>query len=207
MFVKGNSELTFLPVDTHEKLESHVRKFLGTEVVKTTVAQSNLLGIYLAINSNGIILPNVASEEEIGRFKSLGLNVYVSKDPHNAHGNNIVVNDKGGIINPRIEDAERKRLSDALGVELVPAVVAGYHTVGSACLATDKGFLAHYSTGDNEMKVLEDALKVSGLKGTANTGVGFVSYGMVANSKGYIAGENTTAFELGRLIEAMGFIE
>jgi len=207
MFIKGNDDYTLIPVDSLKKLEDKVEQFLKTEVIKTTLGQSNLMGAYSAMNSNGIILPNVAYESEVGVFRKTGLNVYVSKDKHNAHGNNISVNNKGGIINPRIGESERKRMEDVLGVELVPTTVGEYYTVGSSCLSTDSGFLAHFKTSREEIKVIEDALKVKGELGTVNTGSGFVSYGAVANTKGYLAGEHTTPFELGRLIQAMDLLD
>ncbi|MEM4360191.1 MAG: translation initiation factor IF-6 [Candidatus Bilamarchaeaceae archaeon] len=205
MFIKGNDEFTFIPIDASDKLRAHIERFLRTKVVRTTVGESNLLGVYIAMNSNGVILPNIAAKKEVERFRSLGLNVYVSEDKHNAHGNNIAVNNKGGIVNSRVPKNEQRRISDVLDVELVPMSIAGYHTVGSACLATDRGFLTHYKTSEDEMKTIESALRVKGTRGTVNTGIGFVSYGIVANRKGYIAGEQTTAFELGRLVEAMDF--
>ena len=206
MFIKTNDETTMLPVDSMKKLEKIVEDNLKTEVVKVSVADSNLLGIYLAMNSNGIVLPNVARQDEIAVMRKCGLNVHVSRDKHNANGNNIAVNDKGGIMNPGISRKEAKAMEDVLGVELVPMTVAGYSTVGSSCIATNTGFLAHYRVKEDEMKDIKDALKVEGNKGTANTGTGFVSYGIVVNKNGYVAGENTTAFELGRLEEALGLI-
>ena len=207
MFVKGNDDVTLIPVDSMDKLENKAKDNLKTEIVKTTLGQSNLIGVYTAMNSSGAVLPNVADEKEAEVFRKLGLNVYVSKDKRNAHGNNICVNNKGGIINPRIPESEKRRIEDALGVELVSTTLAGYHTVGSSCLSTDKGFLAHFKTTPDELKMLEDVFKVKGEIGTVNTGSGFVSYGVVANSKGYIAGEQTTPFELGRVIQAMDLLD
>jgi translation initiation factor 6 len=154
-----------------------------------------------------VVLPNVARDEEIALLKREGLNVYVCRDRHNAMGNNMAVNDKGGVINPYVEKDEAKAIGDALGIELVPMTVAGFSTVGSACIASNGGFLAHYKAGEEDMARLREALKVHGSKGTVNTGTGFVSYGVVANSKGYVAGEDTTAFEMGRLEEALGLIK
>jgi len=207
MFVKGNDDVTLIPVDSMDKFDSKIRDNLKTEIVKATLGQSNLIGVYSVMNSNGAVLPNVAVEKEVEIFRKLGLNVYLSKDKRNAHGNNISVNNHGGIINPRIPEGERRRMEDALGVELVSTTLAGYHTVGSSCLSTDKGFLAHFKTTRDELKMLEDVFKVKGEIGTVNTGSGFVSYGIVANSKGYIAGEQTTPFELGRVVQAMDFLE
>jgi translation initiation factor 6 len=207
MFIKTNDDVTMLPVDSMEKLDKVVEDSLKTDLLKVGMGDSNLLGIYVAMNSNGVVLPNVARDEEVALIKKAGLNVHVSAEKHNAHGNNIAVSDKGGIINPNIADDEAKAMEDVLGVELVKATVAGYSTVGSACIAANNGFLAHYRTSEEEMGMLKDVLKVYGSKGTVNTGTGFVSYGIVVNKNGYIAGEHTTAFEMGRLEEALGLVK
>jgi len=207
MFIKGNDSFTFIPVDALDIVKKTTEHYLKTTVVKISVAESNLLGLYMAMNSNGVILPNVATESEVELFRSLGLNVYVSKEKHNAHGNNIAVNNKGGIINPAVSKSERKKMSDALGVELLPAKIASYCTVGSSCLVNDRGFLLHYGASDAELKFLEEIFRVKGERGTMNTGSGFVSYGAVANKNGYIAGELSTAFELGQLVKAMDFVD
>jgi translation initiation factor 6 len=207
MFIKTNDSVTMLPIDSMKKLEDAAVANLKTTVVKVSAGDSNLLGIYVAMNSNGVIVPNVMREEEAAGLRKAGLNVLVSAERNNAHGNNIAVNDKGGIINPHVERLEAKKMEDVLGVELVPMTVGAYATVGSACIVTNTGFLAHYKAGEDEVRALQDALKVEGSRGTVNTGTGFVAYGAVVNRNGYIAGESTTAFELGRLEQALGLIK
>jgi len=206
MFVKSNDSFTFIPVDSTHKLEGAVKENLHTQVEKVLLGGSNLLGAYVAMNSSGAILPNVATNEEMEIFKSAGLNVYQASETANAHGNNISVNDKGGLINPHISKKERMLMQDALGVELVPMYIARFATVGSCCLAGNNGFLVHYSASDEEVKKINDVLKVSGERGTVNMGIGFVSCGIVANKHGYIAGEASRAFELGRAESALGYI-
>jgi translation initiation factor 6 len=207
MFIKTNDEVTVLPIDSMKKIEDMLETRLQTKLLRLSIADSNLLGVYVAMNSNGVVLPNIAREAEIAAIKKCGLNVYISKDKNNANGNNIAVNDKGGVVNPYIERSEIGALSDALGVELVQTTIANHSTVGSACLATNTGFLAHYKASEQEMMQLKDVLKVHGNKGTINTGTGFVSYGAIVNKNGYVVGENTTAFEIGRLEEALGLIK
>lgn len=206
MFVKTNDSFTLIPKDSPGKLENAMEP-LHTDVARVSVGESNLLGIYVALNNNGAVLPNISGENEVKGIKKLGLNVYHSKSRHNANGNNIAVNDKGGIINPNVSRTERKNMEDVLGVELVPMRIAGYSTVGSSCITTNNGFLAHYRASEDEMGEISSALKVSGLKGTVNTGVGFVAFGVVVNSKGYVAGKDTTAFEVGRMVEALGLMD
>jgi len=206
MFIKTNDAISLLPIDTMKKVEDSLSANLGTTLVRLSISDSNLLGVYIALNSNGAILPNVARPEEVQKLKEAGLNVYISQEPQNAHGNNICANDKGGIVNPHIPRDEVLRMSDALGVELVPISIAGYSTVGSSCIATNSGYLAHFKASDDELAMLKDAFKVDGGRGTMNRGTGFVSYGAIVNRKGYVAGEASTAYELGRLEEALGLI-
>lgn len=207
MFIKTNDSATLIPIDSMDKLEHAAAETFKTEVLRVSVAGSNLLGVYLAMNSNGIIVPNLMDESEIALIKKSGLNVYVSRDRNNANGNNISVNDKGGIINPFVERGEAKKMEETLGVELVPMSVAGYTTLGSAVLATNGGFLAHFKATPEELEKLQGALKVHGNRGTMNTGTGFVGYGAAVNKNGYIVGEATTAFEIGRMEEALGLIK
>ena len=207
MFIKTNDTHTLLPLDSMKKLEDAAAETFKTEIIKVGVADSNLLGVYIAMNSSGIVLPNIIEEKEVLLLKKTGLNVYVSKERNNAMGNNVAVNDKGGLVNPHVDNAEAKAMADALGVELVPMSVAGYTTVGSAVLATNGGFLAHFKSDPDEMERIKGALKVYGNRGTVNTGTGFVSYGAAVNRNGYIVGEATTPFEIGRMEEALGLIK
>jgi translation initiation factor 6 len=207
VFAKTNDTHTIVPIDAMDKFVHALQEELKTEVIMTTLGNTNLHGIYCAMNSNGIILPNVTEDKEVQELKKkLGINVYRSKEHNNAHGNNISVNDKGGIINPIVSPLERKKMEDTLGVELVAAEVAHYHTVGSCTLTTNKGFLTHFQADDKAIELLGKALKTNGSKGSVNTGTGFVALGALANSKGYVAGEHTTAFEMGRMEEALGFL-
>jgi translation initiation factor 6 len=206
IYLKGNNNHTLLPLDAMDKVVDTIRASLKTEPHKIIIGSSNLIGPYVAINSNGIIVPNVCGDEEMLKLKGIGLNVYKSHERNNAHGNNICVNDKGGVINPHVHAEEKRKIADTLGVELVDGSVANYTTVGSCVSANNKGFLAHFAVSENDMRFLEDALKVKGMKGTINTGAGFVSVGMVANDHGYIVGEHTTAYEMGRIEEALGFL-
>lgn len=207
MFAETNNEVTLVPLDASDKFRITIEENLKTKTIPIMVANSNLIGIYVVMNSNGIILPNVVEEEEIRKVKETGLNVYVSKDLHNANGNNIVANDKGGIISIRISDYERKKIGDTLGVELYPMKIAEHVTVGSCCTANNKGFLSHFKTSEAELQVMEEFLKVKGEIGTINMGTGFVSLGVLANDHSYVIGMETTAFEAGKIEEALGFIE
>ncbi len=206
IFASTNNTHTLFPDEAPSTFVVKVCDALGTKEVRCSIGESNLDGVYVAMNSRGIILPYFSRKvaEKIG--EATGLEVYASKEKMNAHGNNICANDKGGIINEHIHSAERKNMEDCLGVELVPMHLGPFTTVGSMCIANNRGFLAHYVATEEELKELGGIFKVEGMKGTANTGTGFVGVCMLANDRGYIVGDATTAFEMGRVEEALGFL-
>ncbi len=206
LFIKTNNSITFVPKDASDKLCGILRESLKTDVVRTTMAGSNLIGVYSAMNNKGIVLPNTIEQEEIDLLKKQGLNVYVSKECFNAHGNNIIANDKTGLVNRRLNRIERKNIEDALGIELIETTVAGYPTVGSACVLTNKGFLVHYASTETELEIISQGLRLTGEKGSINMGVGFIALGLIANEQGYVAGSQTSGFELGRAHSALGFL-
>ncbi len=75
----------------------------------------------------------------------------------------------------------------------------------TAC-ATNKGILVHPGINQYELEQLE---KIFGLPvdvGTVNTGIPLIGSGILANSKGFIAGGETTGHEMGRIEDALGII-
>ncbi|MFH2105868.1 MAG: translation initiation factor IF-6 [Candidatus Micrarchaeota archaeon] len=206
LFIRSNNKLSLVPADCPEKLGQKIKESLKTELVHTTIGNTNLIGAYVLMNSNGIVLPNITTQAEIKMIKQLGMNVHVSSEKNNALGNNIAVNDKKGIVNGFVNMEEKKKIEDVLGVELIETKIAGHSTVGSCCICNNKGFFTNYAANDKELEFLRSVLGVDGNKGTVNKGVGFVSVGLTANDKGYVAGEETTAHELGRIEESLGFL-
>ena len=188
------------------KFEAACKEALGLEAKRAAIDDSGLLGIFCTLNSTGIIVPASASKAERDVFKKLGLNVYAMKSRFSACGNNVAANDKGAVANPEMPAAEVKAIGDCLGVEVVQMRIAGHATVGACCLATNTGFLAHARTHEDEFEVLKSALKVDGSVGTLNVGLPYVKLCALANSKGYVVGESSTGFEMGRLEEGLGLI-
>lgn len=211
LFFKANDKFVLGPMGTPKKLKDVIEERLKVGVITLTADGSDLIGLYTGMNNNGIIISNLFSDEEVKKIKEIakqnGMNVYVSKDVHNANGNNLCANDYGGIINPDISSTERKKMGDVLGVELIPFDVAGYKTVGSMCIATNKGFLCHNDVSPEGLAELEKIFKVKGLNTTINFGVPFAGTGVLANTKGYLVGSESTGVEIQRVEEGLDLIK
>jgi translation initiation factor 6 len=204
LFAKASDKLAVLDASCSPKFFSAVSQALGVPVAKTTIGGSSFAGLFMAMNSNGAVVPSFCSKEEISALKSHGLNVCTISGKFSAAGNNIAANDFAAVANPEMQSSERKKISDCLGVEVVERHVAGFATAGSCLLATNKGFAAHNRATEEELKELQSILRVAGQNCTVNTGVAFVSLGAMATSKGALVGESCTGFEAGRLATALG---
>ena len=93
-----------------------------------------------------------------------------------------------------------------LTVHVHRRTIAGLKTVGMAGTATNKGLLVHPRATAQELAFLEDIFELPVDVGTTNYGTPMVGSGLLANSKGYVAGSKTTGYELGRIEGALGFI-
>ena len=171
--------------------------WLNVKLVYTSIGGSVLDGALACANSNGMLLPNYARQEELAEIKAaFEGNITIMETKKTAYGNLVLANDNGAIVDPRFKEAEIKKISDALGVEVVASEIAGLPYVGSLAVATNKGVLAHPLLKDEEKKVLEGIFKVPVDVGTVNCGVPYVGTGLIANSHSAVAGSMTTGPEM-----------
>ncbi len=172
--------------------------------VRMRIYGTGLLGLFCAGNSHGLLVPNFVSKETLAFLKKSlkDVNVGVVKGNYNAIGNLIAANDKAAIISEKID---RQIAADTLDVEVVQKKIGSHDEVGSCCVATNRGFLAH-PDAEHELKDLTDIFKVQGNVGSVNFGFPFPKAGLIANSNGYVAGKTSSGIELGRIDEVLGFL-
>ncbi len=175
---------------------------LETEIVKTTVAGSSMLGIFCAANRNGVVLPRNAEEIEKDVLKKAGLNFKILDTKQTALGNLILVNNRACVISERLEDV-KDDLEELFQVPVHVGKVAGKDLVGSSSVVTNRGLLSHRDTTEAEMEFLEDIFGLECGRGTVNFGVPFVGACIVANDSGVLVSEDTTGPELGRVEQAL----
>jgi len=202
VYSAANENLAIISPDASEDYVKDVEEALGVSSILTTVAGSFVVGSLVAMNSNCAVVSGLAEEAEIDAISSK-IDVYVLHSRYNAAGNNILMNDFGAIVNPKLDDKNFSALEKALGVKCVRSYVAGLDTVGSACKATNKGAICHPKTSDEEMELIERTLNVEAKRTTLNHGSGFLGPCLLANSKGAVVGDITTPIEMGKLEDAL----
>jgi len=185
-----------------EKKIEEMRKVLGVDVEVASVFGTELVGLFSAGNKNGIVLTKMAEKREIENLKKvLGLNIDVVESLHTTQGNMILCNDSGCLISPLLKK-NLKKIQDILGVETQIGTIAGLDIVGSSAVASNYGCLCHRDATEEEMKLIEDLLKVKIVDvGTVNKGSPYIRAGLIVNSKGVVVSDSCTGPELGRIGE------
>jgi len=203
IFTNVNDKFVFIPNGFAETKAENLANYLQTEYIMTPVANTRLLGVLMVLNNHGILLPRTSSPEEITNLqKSTGLNVKILDTKHNALGNLICVNDKGGIVSPLVEKEFIKEIEDVLDIEVTQKRVAGYDQVGAVMEANNLGGVVHPETDEEDIKNFSNILGVSIEPATINGGIPFVSSGMLANSHAVVVGNLTNGPEIMMLTRA-----
>ena len=203
VFAVANESLAFVASDAPADFVKKIEEALGVKTVLTTMAGSYVVGSLVVMNSNGSIVSGLADGREVSII-SEHIPCMPLDDQLNAAGNNILANDNGALVSDLYEAPVIEAISDILGVECVPARIAGCSTVGSVCKATNKGCICHPDASDEEVDLLKSILKVDVLRTSVNHGSRAVGAGVVANSKGAVVGDDTTPIEMGKIEDGLG---
>ncbi|MDD1661122.1 MAG: translation initiation factor IF-6 [Methanomicrobiales archaeon] len=206
IFARVVEDLAIVAPQAPEAFRAAIEEELDTEVVVTTIQDSAIVGALAAGNRRGIVVSGLASREEVARISEHS-EVMLLGDGMNAAGNVILANDNFAAVNPEISLEVAEEIGSFLRVPVLRLSFAGYRAVGKVAVATNRGILVHPRANPVEIARLEEAVDIPIGVGTVNMGSGLVGSGLLANSRGYLAGIGTSGFELGRIEEVLGFLE
>jgi len=210
LFGKSSDKFCLVGNFVPDKKIEKMKEVLKNHIVKATIANTDFVGIFCSLNSNGLLLPKIVIERELIQLKKLkkefGIDLEILKTKFTALGNLILCNDNGAVVSKLIKRNEKKKIVDCLDVEVDYADIAKMSMVGSCGMANNKGCLIHRDASEEEIEKIKNILKVETDIGTANFGSPFVGSCAIANSHGALVGESTTGAEITRLMETLGFI-
>jgi translation initiation factor 6 len=205
VFARCTEEVALLPLETSEEALQLVEEALEVKATRMVLGGSSVIGSLACGNSKGFVVANNVSDDALEVLREHGRAARLPAKI-NAAGNIILANDKAALVHPGLSKKAREVIAETLEVEVMKGTVGGLKTVGMAAVATNQGLLVHPRTSEAELKVLEDLFGLPVDVGTVNFSSPLVGSGILANSKGYLAGDDTTGPELGRIEEALGFL-
>lgn len=207
VFCRANDEIAFVQKGLRKKDKNKISSTLDVNLVELQIADASIIGSLLNFNSTGAIVTDLVDTETIKVIEQQGIDVCIVEDKFNAAGNDVLINDKGALVHPNLEDKAIKQIEKTCNVPVYRGTIGLLKTVGMAAVVTNKGLLCHPKVTQEEQHNLEKIFDVQAMIGTVNHGVPLIGSGLVANTKGAIIGNLTTGIEMGRIEEALGFLE
>jgi len=208
VFARATDDCLLVRPDVGEELRDDLAAELDVPVVPTTVGGSGTVGALATGNENGVLVSSrVLDREREAIEDAVGLPVHELPGRINAAGNVVCCNDSGAYVHADLSRDAVQAVKEALEVPVERGTLADVQTVGTAAVATNRGVLCHPKATDPELDALEELLGVPADVGTVNYGGPLVGSGLVANANGYVVGDDTTGPELGRIDDALGYID
>lgn len=204
-FVISTEKYSFTPIGITPGVRGIIEKILKTQCIEIRCGGTDLIGIFCRANSNGIAISNIVPKEDVDMIKklNLGINVDIIDSNVNAIGNTVLANDKIAFIDSEYTEKEAKQIGDVLGVEVIKLDIAGFKTVGATNILTNTGLVINNRASDEEKGEIDRLTGFNSVSTTANTGSLSVGLASIANSKGLLVGNETTGFEMNRIIQAL----
>ena len=206
VFCRVFEDIAVVPSTATVEFREALSGLLDVEVLVTTIQGSEIVGSLLAGNSRGLVVSGLAGEKELSLLQE-HREVLLLERGMNAAGNIILANDDVTCVHPDLPASVAARVEKMLGNPVTRISFAGIKTVGMAAVATGRGIMVHPRTHAQELATLESITDLPIGTGTVNMGSGLVGTGLLANSKGYLAGTGTSGYELGRIEDIFGFLE
>ena len=197
-----NEELAVVPPGLTKRKLKQFQDTLEVNVCSTTVGGSTLIGALVTGNSKAVLVPHTIQEYELQRIEKF-TEVKVVESNWTALGNIVLANDYGAVLHPDAPP-ELKNGVDSLEVPVVYSNIALLPFVGALAVATNRGALISPNASNEEQVVIQTALKVETELSSTNGGVPFVKSGIIANSKGAVAGPLTRGAELMQVTKGLG---
>ncbi|MDQ2050860.1 translation initiation factor IF-6 [Natronolimnohabitans sp. A-GB9] len=208
VFARATDSCVLVRPDVDDDVVADLTDELEVPAICTTVGGSSTVGALATGNENGLLVSSRILEYEREELEEQ-VDVPVAELPGNinAAGNVVLANDYGAYVHPDLPRETIQIVKDTLEVPVERGDLAGVRTVGTAAVATNSGVLCHPKATDEELDALEEALDVRADVGTVNYGAPLVGSGLIANESGYVVGEDTTGPELGRIEDALGYLD
>ena len=206
VFARVLGDIAIVPPESTEEFKTAVRNALEVTLVETTIQGSAIVGSLVAGNSRGVVVSGLATEEEIDLLAKYR-EVLLLNESMNAAGNVIMANDTFAAVHEDMPTDLARAIGEFLEVEVIHLTLGGVKTVGMAGVATNKGVIVHPRATERQIALLEEIAKVPVGTGSINMGGALVGTGLLVNEKGYLAGNATSGFELGRIEDVFGFLE
>jgi len=192
-----------------EEQVKEIENVLKVPVIQVGLYGTDLIGIFAVATNDAVLVPDIIFPNELKSIKEKlakhKIAVHTIKTEHTALGNNLIMNEKTGIISTVYDRKSAEQIKKAFPkVKFGQFDLSELTIVGSLGQVTAKGGIFSPNISDDEIKNLEKMFGFEIGLGTVNMGNPFISSGIIANSNGLIIGAMSSGYEMSRIFESLG---
>ncbi len=206
VFLRMNNQYLLYPPKINPKLLELIQEMDPTlNCIETFIAKSSVLGSYVAMNSFGMVVPHLISDDELDTLRGLmqkNFQIVEIETESNAFGNLILCNDQGAILSSKLKDIQAI-IAGALKVPVKIFDFAQSNLPGACGIANNHGVLVHPLTTEQDADVIASTLHVDIDVSTINCGSPYLGGGAIVNDRCGIFGRESTGPEIQRLMEVL----
>ncbi len=196
-----------VPNNILKKEETHLKKYLKTKIIKTTINQSPLIGVYITGNKHKVVAnENSITTKEIEILEKEGIKIKTVND-YNALGNLVALNSQYGIASVLLNEKTISTMKTFFNMPIKQEVLANGEVPGSSLYVNDNLFVVNPNVSEKEYNNIQKNFKVNGKAQTLNYGDMFVANDVVGNKNATIVGHMTSTAELIKLDELVVELE
>lgn len=178
---------------------SHFQSFLDIPLAETTLNSISPIGNLACGNSNGLLLPMTATDQEMMHIRNLipeTVKIRKIDERLNALGNVIICNDSIALVHSDLSEENLEIIGDTLGVEVVRHCIGKEPLVGTFGAMNGQGLLVHPLCSKEEIEELSQLLSIQVISGTINKGSAVIGGGIAVNDWALFVGSKTTSTEM-----------
>ncbi len=184
-----------------KKEEDRLKKQLDTKIIKTTINQSPLIGVYLlGLNNKIMVDKDSITPKEIEILEKEGIKIQTVTD-YNALGNLVAINSNCAIVSVLLNKKTITNIEKFFNIPVKQQAIAGTDVPGSALYVNDHLFVVNPNIVEKDYKDFKKCFKVPGKAQTLNYGDVFVGNDILGNKNATIVGQSTSTAELIKLDE------
>src|SRR3989344_2374554 len=203
VFCTATDEIALVPHSADKREARQIEGILGVKAVRAGIGNSSLMGVLSKGVGMKLAVSSLIEKEEEKALEKEGIELLKIRGGYTSTGNLIALNRHGGIASPLLSEKEISGLAEFFGVKFTQMKIADHDICGAGTTVTNKGFICHPDISEKDFSLLEKIFSVKGMPTTANFGDMFVGNSVIANTKGVMAGANTSGIELSKIDEGL----
>ncbi len=205
VYFASNDDFTFIPPDTSENVRLLIEKTLRTSIVETTVLGTSLVGVFTVLNSHGIVVPYLCDDHELSAIKEeVDIPVMPIDSVYTALKNLVVANDEHIFLSSLFSPSVREKIKAFLKADHAHLWDSPENPLlGGLLILTNRGGVVSPLVSPSLIRTISRLIGFDVGITTVNSGFKYTAFGLVANSKGAIAGLKTTGLELATMAKGL----